>query len=942
MESIQNEPIHGLFTFYLVMGKTRLDQIENIYQAAADQPPDKRSLFLDEACGSDEALRHEVESLLHYDGQSADFIDSPPALLAAEIFGKDDERPPLLGGQVGHYKIESLLGEGGMGEVYLAEDTRLHRRVALKVFPQSVVADAERLMRFEREAQAASALNHPNILTVHEFGEGNGIHFIASEFVEGLTLRHKLDTGRLAMAEALDVAIQISSALSAAHEAGITHRDIKPENIMIRPDGYAKVLDFGLAKLTQHQPSSISSGSEDLTRALHRTRPGAVMGTAAYMSPEQARGRHVDARTDIWSLGAVVYEMLTGHRPFAGETSADMIVSVLSSEPPPMSSYVTGLPAELEWMVTKALSKDVEERYQTSKELRADLDKIRKRIEFDENLSRSGGGSQGGRSGEEETILPVGGGVPTSGGEASPTSGGEDGSPETRSFWSSPSVEVVFRQARTHKLSSSIAALVIVALVSSAVYLVFVNRSIGPIDSIAVLPFEVIGGDGELAYISDGLSSTLIDRLSQLPQLKVISRNSSFKFHGPNINIRDVAAQLGARAIVTGTVARIGDDVSIRIDIVDAVEDKHLTGGQYRRKAGDVLRIDNEIAQAASEQLRVKLTDPQRTRLAENSTEDSEAYRYYLSGLVELNGPQDVRSRAVEYFERAVELDPNFAAAYAEIAWVYWSRANGSDDPHELMPKAKAAVERALAIDPDLAKAHVVRAMLDEYDFDWPGAQTEYQRAIELSPNLDFAHNNYAFFLSVMGRQAEALGELEQQAMRDPINRRLGLLQKGIVLTQARKFDEALAVYREAQAVEPGRDIPNFSLGYAYAGKGLYSQAAEYYKKSVDLLGREEKYSQPLVYLAATYAKIPEKRNEARAMVKQIEATGGYASPALLAIVYSALDDNDKAMELLEQAYVKRDLLLRFIGTGYEYDELRGDPRFVDLTKRIGLVSSQL
>ncbi len=299
--------------------------------------------------------------------------------------------------------------------------------------------------------------------------------------------------------------------------------------------------------------------------------------------------------------------------------------------------------------------------------------------------------------------------------------------------------------------------------------------------------------------------------------------------------------------------------------MVDAAEDRHLTGGQYRRKAVDLISIENEIAEAATEPLRLKLTDSQSKRLTENGTENSEAYRYYLSGLVELNGPQDVRSRALEYVEHAVKLDPDFAAAHTEIAWVYWSQANGSSDPHELMPKAKAATERALAIDPNLAKAHCLQAMVKEYEFDWPAAEIEYKRCIELNPNLDFARNSYAFFLSVMGRQTEALAELEQQSIRDPINRRLALLQRGIVLTQARKFDDALSTYQEAQAVEPAKDIPNFSLGYAYAGKGLYTEAAEYYKKSVDLLGGEEKYSQPLVYLAATYAKMPEKRNEARA-----------------------------------------------------------------------------
>jgi eukaryotic-like serine/threonine-protein kinase len=954
MEHRPNEPNPGSFAFVYVMNKARLEQIEGIYQAVADQPPDKRASVLEESCGSDDDLRREVESLLSYDDAKADFIDSPPALLAAEIFARDEEeKPRLLGEQISHYKIERLLGEGGMGEVYLAEDTRLHRRVALKVLSQSVVGDAERLIRFEREAQAASALNHPNILTVHEFGEDKGVHFIASEFVDGVTLRQKLSP--MDLGEALDIAIQVSSALSAAHEAGITHRDIKPENVMVRRDGYIKVLDFGLAKLTQPKPVSTSPGSEDATAALHRTKPGAVMGTAAYMSPEQARGKQVDARTDIWSLGSVVYEMLTGWKPFRGETVADIIVSVLSTEPAPMSSYVPDFPAQLDWIVSKTLSKNIEGRYQTAKELRADLEKVKKRIEFDQNVSRSAGllNSSGTSmaSSDKEVISsgdnPPQAGAdnhetaehasPTSGGAERPTSGGESGFADHPSFWSSPS-QVVFQEARTHTARFSIAILAIVALLSSAVYLVFLAPSASAqIDSIAVLPFENLSGNPDLAFAADGVSENLIDRLSQVPQLKVISRSSSFKFRGSNIDLAEVRTRLGARAIVTGSVAQTGDELTVRFDIVDAVEDRHLGGGTYRRKAADLPNLQNEIARTAADKLQLKLTDSQSKRLTDSGTENSEAYRYYLSGLVELNGPMDIRSRALEYFEQAVKLDPDFAAAHAEIAWVYWSKANGSNNAHELMPRVKTATERALAIDPDLPKAHVLRAVLHEYEFDWQEAEREYRRAVELSPNLDFARNNYAFFLSVMGRQTEALDELEQQNLRDPINRRLGLLQKGIVLTQAKRFDDALQAYQEAQAVEPGKNIPNFSLGYAYAGKGLHSEAAEYYKRSVASLGGEEKYSQPLVYLAATYAKIPEKREEARAILTRIEAAGGYASPALIAIVYSALDDNDKAIELLEQAYVKRDLLLRFIGTGYEYDGLRGDPRFADLTKRIGL-----
>ena len=892
------------------MNAERLKQIEEIYHAAMEVAPAEREAFLQNNCGGDAELRREVESLLRFEKNAGSFFDSPLDALAAEMFSEEEKQTDLTGRKISHYRIEKLLGAGGMGEVYLAEDTKLKRRVAFKVLLAEVAGDKDRVRRFVREAQAASALNHPNILTIHEFGVENDLHFIATEFIRGMSLREKLARGGLTLGERLDVAAQTASALAEAHEAGIIHRDIKPENIMVRSDGYVKVLDFGLAKLIEPEPSQPNVGTEDPTRQLLQTRRGSVIGTAAYMSPEQARGKKTDARTDIWSLGVVLYEMLTGRCPFSGETRMDIIASVLSSEPPPISSYCRDIPAEIEWIVSKALSKDVEGRYQTAKELRADLKKIGKQIEFDENVSRLAITDPGKGLTTEERIHST-----VSTGTAS-------------YFW----------QRQTNRLRRPIFALVLLAAVSFAAYFVFVPlKDNQRIDSIAVLPLDNLKGSPDLNFVSDGLSEALIDRLSQIPQLKVIARNSSFAFRGANANLGEVAQKLGVRSLVTGSVAQIGDELVIRVDVVDAVENTHLTGGHFRRKISDLLGIQSEIARMTTEKLQLKLTSSQSKRLAENETENSEAYRFYLNGLIELNGPLGAQSRALEYFEQAAGLDPNFAAAHTEIAWIYWARANGSGDPRELMPKAKAATERALEINPEFAKAHALKAMLNEYEFDWQGAEREYRRAIDLSPSLNFARNNFAFFLSIMDRQEEALAELEQQSARDPINRRLALLQKAIILTQARRFDDALETYREAQTVEPAKEIPQFAVGYAYAGKGLYDEAADCYRKSIELLGGEEKYSQPLVYLAATYAKMPEKRSEARAILRRIEAMDEYTSPALLAAVYTALDDNDKAMELLEQAHVSRDLLLRFIGIGYEYDGLRNDPRFAELTKQVGL-----
>ncbi len=930
----------------------RWNRIKSLFSQALDCPESEISEFLNRSCGDDPVLKREVEKLL--DSHNADDMfleDSAVAEIAGLFEGKRKNKlsetkkvsPPRFEAGVllsERYEIVSLLGRGGMGEVYLAKDTQINRSVALKVLHSEFVSSQELVRRFAVEAQAVSALNHPHIMTIHEFSNtDDGDLFFVGEYVEGVPL-NRLIGKNLKPETALDLAIQVASALSAAHEAGITHRDIKPENIIIRQDGYAKVLDFGLAKSADEKITTSGSVSEEPTKALGLTAPGAVMGTAAYMSPEQARGLVVDSRTDIWSLGVVLYEMITGSKPFSGDTTADIIVSVLSGEPPLMISDEYELPPEIDQIISKTLAKKVESRYQTAKELRADLDKIKRRIEFDKVLNKSSESDIRRNFLSQERMIhstveqdsgPTAPDLPT------PTRGDQEKTSEPKKFRSLYGFSGAVHQANHYRFGFPVLAFVLVALVSAAAYFYFAPADSGSeINSIAVLPFENLSGSADLDYLSDGLSDSLIERFSQLPQLRVISRNSSFKFRGSNIDVNEAASELGVRAIVTGSVYLVGDELLIRFEIVDAVENRHITGGQFQRKPDDILGIQNEIAQNAAEQLRLKLTDAQTTRLTRNNTENSEAFRYYLNGLVELNGPKDVYSDALKYFQKAVELDPNFASAYAEIGWIYVSRANGNDDPKEVMPLAKEAIDEALSIDPNLAKGYVVRAMVKEYEFDWQAAETNYKKAIELSPNLDFARNNYAFYLSVAGRHDEALAELEQQKLRDPINKRLALLQKAIILVQARRFDEALKAYANAQAAEPTKDVPNFALGYAYAGKGLYKEAAAYYKKTVKGKEGEEEYSQPLVYLAAAYAEIPEKRDEAKRILRRIESPDNYYSPALLAAVYSALGDNDKALELLEQAYIKRDFLLRFVATGYEYDKLRSDPRFTNLLKRIG------
>ncbi len=920
------------------MDKQHLEKVEGLFRAAVELPVEQRAKFLADECVADTGLRSEVDALLRFDTGEPAFLDSPPASLAAEIFSNDESDPLLAVGQIGRYRLERLLGEGGMGKVYLAEDMRLHRRVALKVLPHRFVIDADRLRRFEREAQAASALNHPNILTVHEFAEDDGLHYIASEFVEGQTVRQRLSAGPIEVAESLEIAIQAASALAAAHEAGITHRDIKPENLMIRPDGYVKVLDFGLAKHGKGSAKSFGSGSEDPTRHLLDTEPGLIMGTESYMSPEQARGLKVDSRTDIWSLGVVIYEMLTGQRPFNGDTRADTIVSVLSADPAPFDQSLA-YPHELEKMVRRALSKDVDERHQSANELRAELVEIKRSVEERGDRSTSPGeGRPGNKNTGSAVHSTLGTGFPTQpDAEEKLEESGETYTftgPRPIASGSSSFLGI----SKSLDLRSLIGAAILLVLVSTGVYFAFFAGGTRGIDSVAVLPFEDLTGSSEISNFSGSIADVITDRLSQLPQLRVVSRSSTARFKPGEYELSSAADQLGVRALVTGKITRSGDDVLVRVEIVDAVEDRHLAGIQFQRPLSGISLLQSEIAHSAARQLQLKLTDEQQKRLSLSETEDQEAYQYYLSGLVELNGQQGARSRALEHFLRAVEIDPDFSAAHAEIGWIYAARANASDNPHELMPLARSAAERALSLNPENAKAHVVMAMTRESEFDWRAAESEYQQAIEAAPSLDFPRNNYAFFLSVLNRQDEALAQLEERSLRDPLNRRMALLQKGIVLVQARRFDEALDAYQQARLVEPSREVPAFAVGYAYAGNGQYDEAVEYYRQAIANLGGEGQYSQPLVYLSAAYARIHGKQKESRVLLERIEAMEGYRSPALLAVPHAALGDINHAMELLEEAYINRDPLLRYIAVGYEYDDFRTNPRFSDLIKRVGLV----
>ena len=792
------------------------------------------------------------------------------------------------GTRLGRYDVQSLLGEGGMGEVYLAHDTSLGREVALKVLPSDAARDHDRLRRFEREAHAASSLNHPNILTIYEIGAHDGTPFVATELVEGESLRQRMNRQQLELGEVVDVGIQVASALGAAHAAGIVHRDIKPENIMVRTDGIVKVLDFGLAKL-------LGTGREDAATATitaANTRAGEVLGTIHYMSPEQARGLETDARTDVWSLGVVLYELLAGRSTFEGRTSSDVIVAILKNEPPPVTAYVRDAPPELGRIVTKALRKDREERYQDVKDLALDLKSLKRGLDFDAELSRHSGAHP------ELTVAP----------------GARHG-----------------RQRAAMLVAAAVAAAALVYAIYSGVFVQLARKNI---DSVAVLPFTNESGDPNHEYLSDGITDSLINSLSQLSGVKVIARSSSFVYKGKTVDLQEVARALGVKAIVTGRVAQRGDNLVISVELVDTEDRTQMWGEQYNRKATDLLQVQAGISGDVAEKLRRRLSATERARLTSSETTNQQAYELALQGRSygRLGGPQN-NQRAIEYFQQAIQLDPHYAFAYVGLSNNYRALVvNSVLDPKEFMPKVEAAVRRALELDDTLAVAHVALANFLRESWDWAGAEREYQRAIALNPSLAGAHRSYAVFLSSVGRHDEAVAATIRGRELDPLAP-LASTVIGYRLFHARRYDEAIdTLTRELDQRVP---LTAVVLGYAYVAKGMYKEAIAAYRLAIE---RGDNTPSTQIYLGAAYAQAGD-RQQAQAILKRLEMGKAYVSPGELAVLYVALGEREQAFKSLEKGFAARDLQLQYLSIEPAFDSLRSDPRFADLVRRVGLPS---
>src|SRR5437762_5283796 len=862
------------------------EKVIDLFQSALERAPEERAVFVDKTCHDDEGMRREVESLLTSHDRATNFIEVPAFKVAPEL-ATTDSADALIGKLISHYRIEWLIGIGGMGEVYLAQDERLGRKAALKLLPQSLTTDETQLDRFKNEARTASALNHPNILTVYEIGAEGNVQFIATEFIEGITLRADLASGRMSAHRALEIAVQVASALAAAHDAGVVHRDIKPENIMLRPDGYAKVLDFGIAKLSEQRRGSHDHRVE--TTALLQTRPGLVLGTAHYMSPQQARGQKVDARSDIWSLGVVLYEMVTGNPPFRGETPSDCIAAILTAEPAPLSSISPDVPAKLESILQKALRKNTDERYQTIKEMLAELRILKAKLEAESSLS------------------------------------------QTKSHGDSNTSEI--KRPKRGVLVTLVAALFASAAVA-CFFFFFFPAALTNKKSIAVLPFENLSEDNSNAYFADGIQDEILTRLSKIADLKVISRTSTEKYKSKPDNLREVAKQLGVSNILEGSVQKDADQVRESVQLINATTDGHLWAEIYDRKLTDIFKVESDIAKTIADTLQAKLTGSEEHAISVKPTADAAAYQLYLKGrFFWRRRSGDNIPKAIEYFEEAIRQDPNYALAYAGLAeaWITLP-GHASARLQDVKPKAKQAALKSLQIDDTLAEAHTALAQVLFFDLDFAGAIKEFQRAIDLDPNYATAHHWYANGpLLALGRFDEAITEGARAVELDPLSPIINVNQANNFIIAGR-YDEAIHQIRKALELDPEFGYAHSNLGLALEFKGDLPGAIAEFRRAHQLDGSP----MSLAYLGNLYGKTGNVTEAANILTELEQLTKTkYVSAYAFALVQGGLGNRAEALRWLEKCYADRSQEIVYVRVDRLLDPLRDDPGFQNLVGRV-------
>ena len=887
----------------------RWEQIKGLFHATLEHEPAQRAIFLARVCADDGPLRHEVESLLASHEQAESFIETPASDVAAELLAED--QPGLRAGQMlGPFRIAKVLAAGGMGEVYLADDTRLGRKVALKLLPPQFTVNADRVRRFGQEARAASALNHPNIVTIHEIGEADSLHFIATEFIDGETLREHMANVQMKLDEVLDVATQIASALAAAHAAGIVHRDIKPENVMIRLDGYVKVLDFGLAKLVEPKNKSFLGLKESTQSAT-----GLILGTVNYMSPEQAKGEQVDERTDIFSFGVVIYEMLAGRTPFAGDSMSETFANLINAEAQPLSLFVAQVPDELSRIVSKMLRKNKAERYQTMTDVLTDL----KDLEVEGLLKRSLPSDAKGRGATTKN-----GGLVAVTALVRPTS----------------SAEYLVNEIARHRRGAALAAAAVVLTVAAIAYFSYPTSTGGPIDSVAVLPFVNASGDPNTEYLSEGISDSIINSLSRLPNLKVNSLNSVLRYQGQQVDPQKVGREMNVRAVLMGRMTQWGEDVTISAELVDVSDNRRLWGGQYNRKKSDILVVQDEIAREITEGLRLRLTGEEKKQLAKQYTQNNEAYLLYsLGNYYFRKNTKEGFEKSIESFEQAIKIDPNYALAYAGLAGTYqFMGTRGFAHPKEYEQSVEWAALKALQLDNTLAEAHVFLGVHKWGYFDWAGAEKEIKRALELDPNSSQANDAYWVYLGAVGRPDEGLPyELRSRELDSTPDRG----QAAFAYFLARQYDKAIELYGKNLEKKPDNAHAHILLGEAYVAKGMPAEGVAEMQKGVDLdasLAKTPERWDRYPLLAYAYAAAGRRDEALKILVEQQRlAKQRFVSPYNFAIIYTGLGDKDQAFEWLTKSVEQHTLILVHLKCRPLFDPLRSDPRYAELLRRMNL-----
>jgi serine/threonine-protein kinase len=834
----------------------RWKQIDELLEDALEHPPEDRADFLRRACPGDTVLRREVESLLAAHDRAGGFIETAPAGLAAEMLASDQGR--LGSGQIiRHYKVIREIGRGGMGEVYLAQDLELGRQVAVKLLPSSFSSDTERVRRFKQEARAASALNHPNIITIHEIGDADGSPFIVAEFIDGETLAASLQRGPLKAEESLVIADQLADALSEAHRAAIVHRDLKPQNIMINARGQVKVLDFGLAKV---RSDSLGLSSDRPTESLV-TQPGVILGTVAYMSPEQARGEALDARTDIFSFGVVLYEMLCGRHPFASGSPADTITAILTVEPLSFSDQGASISRELERVVRKCLEKDRDQRYRTMGEVALDLKK----------------GYQVPDADTAELSLATGGAT-----------------------------------ARAIRLRlpltswPALAAMVLAFLVLAGLgYALLARRASAPVTpqirSLAVLPLKPLGQGGGDDYLGLGIADTVITKVSQIGELAVRPTSAVSKYSSVNINAQDAAREQKVDSVLDGTLQHVGDRLRINVRLVRA-DGELIWSGTFDASPNEIFEMQDKLSQQVALQLRPRLSSTERAQLGKRYTESPQAYESYVKGMQRFDkrsttpGDKADVEAAIEFFSQAIATDSRYALARVQLAYCYtWMALFSDPDNSSWITRARQTLGEAERLDPQLAEVHVVRQEIfwSKYEgFQIEEAIRELRLAQRLNPSV--GHTELGTLYDHLGFEERALRELQRGIEIDPSSTAQGRLIEAMVLLG--KYDDAIGASYRFDRWGQDRTV------LAYLWKNEFDEAQRALEQELAKSPEEPFTRSSRALLQALKGQFPQAESEIPQVIERARGSRAYHHSAYnISCIYALEGKTEKAVQWLKQ-----------------------------------------